>query len=79
MSNHLCAAGLALLAFTTSLVIGLVVNNTFVTVVQRSVVALVFFYALGFLLAVLGQKVIRENFNNQVTPQTPNPDKTPES
>jgi hypothetical protein len=63
--NHVCAAGLALLAFSVTLIIGLWVNNPFITVVQRSVVVLLVFYPLGYLLSVLGQKVIQENFNNQ--------------
>jgi hypothetical protein len=63
--NHVCSAGLALLAFSVSLIIGLWVNNPFITVVQRSVFVLVLFYPMGYVLSVLGQKVIKENFDNQ--------------
>jgi len=63
VSTHLCGAGMAFLGFTAALIIGLWVNNPFVTVVQRALMVLVLFYPLGCLLAVLGQKVIKENFD----------------
>jgi hypothetical protein len=66
MFNQLCGAALGLLAFSVSLIIGLYVDNPFITVVQRSILALIIFYILGCVLSVLGQKVIQENFNNQV-------------
>jgi hypothetical protein len=53
---------MAFLGFSLTLIIGLWVDNSFVTVVQRAVVVLVLFYILGCVLSVLGQKVIDENF-----------------
>ena len=57
---------MAFLGFTAALLIGLWVNNPFVTVVQRALMVLILFYPLGCLLAVLGQKVIKENFDVHV-------------
>ncbi len=62
MPTQLCGAGMAFLGFSLTLIIGLWVDNSFVTVVQRAVVVLVLFYILGCVLSVLGQKVIDENF-----------------
>ncbi len=63
MSTQLCAAALAFLAFTTSMIIGLWVNNPFVTVIGRSILVMFIFYALGAVISLIGQKVIRENFD----------------
>ncbi len=61
--NRVCAAGMALLAFSCSLVIGLCVGNPFVTVVGRALVVMGIFYVLGLLFGVIGEKVIKENFD----------------
>lgn len=61
--NRVCAAGMALLAFSCSLVIGLCVGNPFVTVVGRALVVMAIFYVLGLLFGVIGEKVIKENFD----------------
>ena len=66
LPTHLCGAGLAFLGFSFSLIIGLWVNNPFVTVVLRGLLVMVLFYVLGCLLSIIGQKVIQENFNNEV-------------
>lgn len=68
MTVHWCGAGLALLGFSLSLVIGLWVGNPFVTLVWRSLVVLVAFYILGCLLATIGQKAIVENFEKETKP-----------
>jgi hypothetical protein len=47
------------------MIIGLIVDNPFVTVVTRSVMAMFCFYILGCSLSALGQKVIQENFENE--------------
>lgn len=65
MTIHLCGAGLAFLGFGLSLIIGLWVDNPFITVVSRSLVVLVVFYVLGYLLALIGQKVIVSNFERE--------------
>ena len=65
MPTQLCGAGLAFLAFSVSLIIGLWVNNPFVTVVLRALWVLALFYILGCLLSIIGQKVIQENFNKE--------------
>ena len=62
MTTHLCGAGMAFLGFGLSLIIGLWVENSFVTVVSRGIVVLFLFYIIGCFLAGLGQKVIVENF-----------------
>ena len=66
MPTHLCGAGLAFLGFSVSLIIGLWVNNPFVTVILRALWVLVLFYILGCLLSVIGQKVVKENFEKEV-------------
>ncbi|MCP4710253.1 MAG: hypothetical protein GY869_16640 [Planctomycetes bacterium] len=66
MPNHQCGAALSLVGFGISLIIGLWVDNPFVTVVLRGLWVLVLFYILGCLLSVIGQKVIQENFENEV-------------
>ena len=63
MPTQLCAAAMAFLAFTTSLIIGLWVNNPFVTVIGRSILVMFIFYLLGAVLSLIGQKVIKENFD----------------
>jgi len=52
--------------FGISLIIGLWVDNPFVTVVLRGLWVLLLFYILGCLLSVIGQKVVQENFENEV-------------
>ena len=63
LATQLCAAAMAFLAFTTSMIIGLYVDNPFTTVIGRSVLCLFVFYILGAILSVIGQKVIKENFD----------------
>lgn len=62
---HLCGAGMAFLAFGVSLVIGLTVNNPFVTVVLRAVLMLAAFYVLGCVLAAVGFHAVEENAARQ--------------
>jgi len=54
------------LAFSVSLIIGLIVNNPFVTVVGRSLLMLFLFYVLGCVLSALGHLVVKEHFDRQV-------------
>jgi len=68
LTAHWCGAGLALLGFSLSLVIGLWVGNSFVTLVWRSLMVLGAFYILGCLLATIGQKAIVENFEKETEP-----------
>lgn len=56
---------MAFLAFTISLFIGLLVNNSFITIVSRGLVVMFVFYVLGCVLAGMGQKVVRENFEDE--------------
>ncbi len=66
MSSHqVCGAGFACIGFSLSLIIGLWVDNTFVTVVLRSLFIMLVFYVLGCLLFMLGQKAVRENFDQE--------------
>ena len=69
MPTHQCGAALSLMGFGISLIIGLWVDNSFVTVVLRGLWVLVLFYVLGCLLSIIGQKVVQENFKNQVKAQ----------
>ena len=66
MPTHQCGAALSLVGFGISLIIGLWVDNPFVTVVLRGLWVLLLFYILGCLLSVIGQKVVQENFENEV-------------
>lgn len=63
LATQLCAAAMAFLAFTTSMIIGLWVDNPFTVVIGRSVLCLFIFYILGAILSLIGQKVIKENFD----------------
>ena len=65
MPTQLCAAGLAFLAFTVSMFVGLYVGNDFTTVVMRSIAALFVFLVLGIVLSLIGQKVVLENFKRE--------------
>lgn len=60
---------MAFLAFGCALIIGLVVENPFVTVVLRALAAMAIFYCLGVLLASLGQRAIQENFDQYANEQ----------
>ena len=64
--THLCGAGLGFLGFSASLIIGLYVNNSFVEVILRALFVLLAFYILGYILALLGLKIIQENFENEI-------------
>lgn len=66
MPTHQCGAALSLVGFGISLIIGLWVDNPFVTVVLRGLWVLVLFYILGCLLSVIGQKVVQENFDKEI-------------
>ena len=54
---------MAFLGFSICMFIGLWVDNTFETVVMRSLVVLAMFYLLGLVLSAVGQKVIVEQFD----------------
>jgi len=64
-SHQVCGAGFAFIGFSLSLIIGLWVDNTFVTVVLRSLFIMLVFYVLGCALFVLGQKAVQENFEDE--------------
>lgn len=64
-SHHVCGAGFAFMGFSLSLIIGLWVDNTFVTLVLRSLFIMLIFYVLGCVLFLLGQKAVQENFDNE--------------
>jgi len=66
LTAKLCAAALSLLGFSTSMFIGLWVDNSFVTVVMRSLGVMILFYFMGLILAGIGQKVVEESFNNEI-------------
>ena len=63
MTNHVYGAGLAFLGFSASLFIGLCTDNSYTTIIFRSLFVMVLFYVLGTVLASIGQKVIQENFD----------------
>lgn len=64
-SRQVCGAGFACIGFSLSLIIGLWVDNTFVTVVLRSLFIMLIFYVLGCVLFMLGQKAVQENFEDE--------------
>ena len=61
--SRVCAAGLALLAFSCALIIGLCVGNPFVSVVFRALQIMLVFYVLGLILGIIGEKAVKENFD----------------
>ena len=64
-SYKVCGAGFACIGFSLSLIIGLWVDNTFVTVVLRSLFIMLVFFVLGCVLFIVGQKAVRENFESE--------------
>ncbi|MBI9017119.1 MAG: hypothetical protein JEZ07_07660 [Phycisphaerae bacterium] len=66
MTTHVFAAGFGFLAFAVSLLIGMIVNNTYQTVVWRSLKVMVLFYILGCIVSAIGFKVIQENFEAEI-------------
>ncbi len=62
MTTHLCGAGMAFVGFSASLIIGLNAQNSYNTIVLRALCVMLVFYILGVVLALVGQKVIDENF-----------------
>ncbi len=65
MTVHCCGAALGFLAFGLSLLIGLYVGNSFITVVLRSIIAMIAAYVLGVVLAGLGQRAVMENLETE--------------
>ena len=66
MGNHLCGAGLGFLGFGLSLIIGLIIQNSYITIVARSLVVMIVFYILGNIMFAIGQKVVNQNFDEEV-------------
>ncbi len=66
MMTQLCGAGMAFVGFSISLIIGLYAGNSYITIVSRSLGVMAVFYILGCILSLIGQKVIRENFDDEV-------------
>jgi len=58
------------------MIIGLVVNNPFTTLVLRSLFILLVFYLMGCLLAFLGNHIIKENFEQSIPDDETNVDQT---
>ena len=78
MNIHLCGAGMAFLGFGASLIIGLYAGNPYTTVVLRALTVMFFFYTLGCILAAIGHKIVRENFDDIVENETPDQDDLPD-
>lgn len=62
MQRSICASGLGLLGFGISLIVGLYVGNSFITLVMRAIAVMLLAYVFGYVVATLGQKVVEENF-----------------
>ena len=62
LTVRLCAAGLSFVAFATALIIGLVSDNDYITIVTRALTIMVVFYVLGAVLGRVGQIAIEESF-----------------
>ncbi len=65
LTVRLCAAGLSFVAFATALIIGLVAENDYVTIVTRALSAMAVFYVLGVILGHVGQVAIEQSFERQ--------------
>ena len=65
LTVRLCAAGLSFVAFATALVVGLVAENDYVTIVTRALSAMAVFYVLGNILGRVGQVAIEQSFERQ--------------
>ncbi len=66
MTRQLCSAGLAFIGFSMSLIIGLFAQNSYTTVVSRALYVMMVFYMLGLFISVVGDRVIQENFNQEI-------------
>lgn len=54
------------MGFSMSLVIGLIAQNDYITVVGRALAVMGLFYIMGSILSIIGQKVVQENFDKNV-------------
>jgi TctA family transporter len=57
------AATLSLVAFATCLVLGMVAENSFTTIILRALGAMIVTLVLGLVLGAMGQKMIDENLS----------------
>ena len=65
LTVRLCSAGLSFVAFATALLVGLVAENDYVTIVTRALSAMAVFYVLGNILGRVGQVAIEQSFERQ--------------
>ena len=65
LTVRLCAAGLSFVAFATALIVGLVAENDYVTIVTRALSAMAVFYVIGNILGRVGQVAIEQSFERQ--------------
>ena len=65
LTVRLCAAGLSFVAFATALVIGLVSDNDYLTIVTRALTCMFVFYVLGTVVGHIGQIAIEESFERE--------------
>lgn len=65
LTVRLCAAGLSFIAFATALVIGLLSDNEYVTIVNRALTIMVVFYVLGAFVGKIGQIAVEESFERE--------------
>jgi hypothetical protein len=77
LNIHLCGAGMAFVGFGASLIIGLYAGNPYNAIVLRALTVMFFFYILGCILAAIGHKIVRENFDNEVEGKTPQQEDMP--
>ena len=59
---HEYAVRLALIAFATASIQGLISNADFQPAVQTSLIALAVFYVLGYVCGELAQRIVEESF-----------------
>ena len=69
---------MAFLGFGASLIIGLHAGNPYITIVLRALTVMFFFYVLGCILAAIGHRIVRENFDNEAENKTPQVDDLPD-
>ncbi len=65
LTVRLCAAGLSFVAFATALVIGLLSDNDYITIVTRALTIMFVFYFLGNIIGRIGQIAIEESFERE--------------
>lgn len=65
LTVRLCAAGLSFIAFATALIVGLLSDNGYVTIVSRALTTMLVFYVLGAVVGKIGNIAMEESFERE--------------